>query len=59
MAAIRLQPSGACSAPEFADPDEDLDWIDQVIGAFCRWRAVDDQFREFWKLRPAAEEQAD
>lgn len=50
---------GLVPLPEFADPDEDLDWIDQVIGAFCRWRAVDDQFREFWKLRPAAEEQAD
>ncbi|MBL8818283.1 MAG: hypothetical protein JNL58_19805 [Planctomyces sp.] len=55
----------ACSLPglpplgDHSGPDQDMEWIDQAIGAFCRWRTVDDQFRNFWKLRPIAESDVD
>ena len=35
--------------PEEGGAEADLEWIDSVVGSFCRWRGVDRQFTTFWR----------
>ncbi len=47
---------GVGTAPDLADPECDIDWIDSAISSFCRWRDVDKQFIGFWNAKSLPEE---
>lgn len=40
---------GVSGLPEQPGGEPDPDWVDMVVGSFCRWRQTDQLFRSFWR----------